>query len=306
MIISMVAAMSENRAIGRGGKLPWNIPADLARFKALTTGHVVVMGRKTYESIGHPLPGRTNIVLSREKTAITGCLVAASFQEAFELAAGEEEIFVIGGGELFREALPLAHRVYLTIVHCDYQGDTFFPEVPNSFLETGREEITDPPLHFSFVTLERVEQVGRDSDARELCRKGQVALNRELYYLARSCFEKASELESSPEISALLAFSLVKTGTEPEVGLALAQKALEREPNNPAIYLNLGRIQALAGQRDAALDSFRLGIQVGGGEEFLEELATHGPRQTPPIGALPRSNPVNKYLGMLLRRFGKK
>lgn len=155
MIVSLIAAMAENRVIGRDGALPWHLPADLARFKALTIGHPVIMGRKTFTAIGRPLPGRLNIVLSRQPMfRPAGVVVARSFAEALALASGAAEVFICGGGELYREALPLAERVYLTIIHRAYPGDTTFPELSANFVETDRQEVPDdPPL--SWVTYQR-------------------------------------------------------------------------------------------------------------------------------------------------------
>ncbi|RZA04168.1 MAG: dihydrofolate reductase [Proteobacteria bacterium] len=131
-MLSMIVAMSDNRVIGIENRLPWNIPEDLKRFKKITSGHPIVMGRKTFESIGRPLPNRTNIVVTRNKDyRAEGVAVCGSLGEALEWAAraaGSEEIFVIGGGELFKEALPKADRIYLTEVKWPYEGDAFFPE----------------------------------------------------------------------------------------------------------------------------------------------------------------------------------
>ncbi len=131
MRIALVAAMAENRVIGSSNCIPWCLPDDLKRFKEVTMGHPVVMGRKTYDSIGHPLPGRRNIVISRQQDLrLEGCDVVSSLGEALELAKkdGGEEVDVIGGGEIYRQALPLADRMYLTVVHGTFAGDTFFPE----------------------------------------------------------------------------------------------------------------------------------------------------------------------------------
>lgn len=130
MKISLIAALDENGGIGHHGRLPWRLSADLRRFKNLTMGHHLVMGRKTWESIGRPLPGRTLIVVTRKSGYLAeGCFVVNSFQSALEiaLARGETELFVIGGGELYRLALPKAHRMYLTRVHAVVPADVFFP-----------------------------------------------------------------------------------------------------------------------------------------------------------------------------------
>jgi dihydrofolate reductase len=128
MILSILVAAAENDVIGREGRLPWHMPADLRRFKRLTMGHAIVMGRRTYESIGGALPGRRSIVLSRDPSfAPSGIEVARSLDAALSACAGEEEVFVIGGESLFREALPRATRIYLTRVHAEVDGDVRFP-----------------------------------------------------------------------------------------------------------------------------------------------------------------------------------
>jgi dihydrofolate reductase len=134
MRISIIVAVAENGVIGREGKLPWHLPADLGRFKRLTMGHTIIMGRRTWESIGRPLPGRRMVVVSRQPDyhIDEGSVVtAASLDEALKSAelAGDKEAFIIGGAELFREALPLADRLYCTRVHAAVVGDTLFPEV---------------------------------------------------------------------------------------------------------------------------------------------------------------------------------
>lgn len=155
MIISLIASMSENRVIGRDNAIPWDIPADRRRFREITMGHPLIMGRRTFESIGRPLPGRTTIVLTRRSDYHpSGCLVAPGLTDALALCAGADEIFVCGGEELYREALPLAQRLYLTIVNGDWQGDTYFPEFGREFKETCREDVTYP-VPLIFLVLER-------------------------------------------------------------------------------------------------------------------------------------------------------
>ena len=132
MRISIIAAVAENGVIGRSGALPWRLSSDLQRFKQLTMGHTVIMGRRTWESIGRALPGRRMVVVSRQpgyRVGIEEVRVAASIKDALDIAeaAGEEEAFIIGGAELYREAFPMADRLYLTIVMADVEGDTFFP-----------------------------------------------------------------------------------------------------------------------------------------------------------------------------------
>ena len=126
---SLIVAMTRRAVIGRGGTLPWKLSADLQRFKALTMGHHILMGRKTYESLGRPLPGRTSVVITRQaKLSLPPeVLVAHSLVAALKLAAHDDQPFVIGGGEIFREALLPAQRMYVTWVEANLEGDTFFP-----------------------------------------------------------------------------------------------------------------------------------------------------------------------------------
>jgi len=159
-VISLIAAVTDNGVIGRGGGMPWHLPADLAHFKRTTQGKPIVMGRKTFEAIGRPLPGRRNIVVSRRSGfAPAGVETAGSLADALALAGDAEEVMVIGGGELYREALPLARRLYLTRIHAAIEGDTRFPELdPADWRETGREERPADERNdhaLSFVTLER-------------------------------------------------------------------------------------------------------------------------------------------------------
>lgn len=126
--VSLIVAMSENRAIGRGNGLPWHLPDDLKHFKRLTTGHAVIMGRKTYDSMGRPLPDRRNIVVTRRADfQAEGVQVAHDINQAIALA-GEGEVFIIGGAEIYRAAMPYVARMYITLVHAEIEGDTFFPE----------------------------------------------------------------------------------------------------------------------------------------------------------------------------------
>jgi len=150
-MISLVVAMSENRVIGIENRLPWNIPEDLKRFKKITSGHPSIMGRKTFESIGRPLPNRTNIVITRQKDyRVEGVVTVFSLDEALDWAGrspGSDEIFVIGGGEIFRQILPRAKRIYLTEVEWPFEGDTFFPDFDEgNYKETLREKLSDSPI----------------------------------------------------------------------------------------------------------------------------------------------------------------
>lgn len=128
--VSLIVAAADNGIIGRNGHLPWHLPDDLQRFKAVTLGHAIVMGRLTYESIGRPLPGRRNIVLSRDHDYhAAGVEVAGSLDDALASAADEEQVFIIGGAALFIEALPIVDRIYLTRVHAAVEGDVSFPNL---------------------------------------------------------------------------------------------------------------------------------------------------------------------------------
>ncbi len=130
MRLSLIVAMSENRVIGRNGQLPWRLSADLRRFKRLTMGHHIIMGRRTFESIGRLLPGRTMVVVTRQTDYQAGeAMVAHGVEEALRLAAGDEQAFIIGGGEVYRQTLPAVDRIYMTLVHTQVQGDAFFPEL---------------------------------------------------------------------------------------------------------------------------------------------------------------------------------
>jgi len=157
--VSLIAAMAENRAIGIDNRLPWYLPADLKRFKALTMGHTMILGRKTFDSIGGiPLPGRPTIVVTRQpEYNPPGVQVAHTVEEALDLAQGDE-VFVGGGEEIFRMALDRADRLYLTVIHKEFPGDTFFPEIdPAVWRLTGQEdyEATATTPAFSFQVYDR-------------------------------------------------------------------------------------------------------------------------------------------------------
>jgi dihydrofolate reductase len=135
MRISIIAAVAENGVIGRGGQLPWHLSADLQRFKHLTMGHTIIMGRRTWESIGRALPGRRTVIVTRQpnyRIDDAGVAVAAKLDEALQIAeaAGDSEAFIVGGAELYREALPRADRLYFTRVRANVEGDILFPEIP--------------------------------------------------------------------------------------------------------------------------------------------------------------------------------
>ena len=163
MIISMVAAMAANRVIGRNNKMPWHLPADLKHFKQVTLGKPVVMGRKTFESIGRVLPGRRNIVISRsEPVDAKGAEWVKSLSDALALLKGAEEVMIIGGGEIYRQCLPMASRLYLTEIDLTTEGDAFFPD----YHSVGQWQLSADVLHLAdaenshqcrFITLERTD-----------------------------------------------------------------------------------------------------------------------------------------------------
>jgi dihydrofolate reductase len=159
--ICLIAALAANGVIGKNNALPWHLPADLKHFKALTLGHPVVMGRKTYESIGRPLPGRRNLVITRNRGySAQDCEVVHSLDAAIAACRGAQEIFVIGGAELYRESLPRAHCLELTEIRANVEGDTTFPEFSRSeWHETGREIHGDEagiPFRYDFARYERI------------------------------------------------------------------------------------------------------------------------------------------------------
>ena len=262
------------------------------------------MGRKTFESIGRALPGRRTIVLTRGAGEFEGCEIARSLPEALGAIEGDEEVFICGGEQVFREALPLCQRIYLTVVHGSYRGDVHFPEIPESFVELQREERRDvsPPL--SFLVFEKVDRIQPGSDMQELLKKGREAMQRQLYYLARRCFEQALAVEDSAQTASDLAYCMARSGGDYQTALQLALKALEDDRKNPHMHLNLGRVQILSGAKQEGLDTLRKGLQLGGGQEFLAELQRFGTRTPPPLRSLPRNHPLNRYLGIMLHRMG--
>ncbi len=159
MVLSIIVAVAQNHAIGKENQLLWHISEDLKYFKQITSGHTVVMGRKTFESIGKPLPNRRNIIISRSMEPREGVEVAASLDAAVALCKNEDEVFVIGGGTIYREVLPLANRLYYTEVHADYDADTFFPAIDkNRWKEISRQDFSHGdkfPTPFSFVVYEK-------------------------------------------------------------------------------------------------------------------------------------------------------
>ena len=130
-MLTIIAAASENNALGKDNQLVWHLPDDFKRFKSLTSGHYIVMGRKTFESFPKPLPNRTHIIITRQKDyeVPEGCLVASSLKKAIDLCPKEEEVFIIGGGEIYKQSIEIADKIDLTRVHTTIEADTFFPEI---------------------------------------------------------------------------------------------------------------------------------------------------------------------------------
>lgn len=166
MMVSLIVAVSENNVIGKDNDLIWNLPNDMKFFKQKTQGHVVIMGRKNYESIPEkfrPLPNRTNIIITRQKNYhAPGCHIVDSIEQALDLAqqVQDDEPFIIGGGQIYQLALEqnLVHRIYLTRVHDHFEGDTFFPELPSQWKEIQKLKHPADEKHscgFSFITLEK-------------------------------------------------------------------------------------------------------------------------------------------------------
>jgi dihydrofolate reductase len=174
MIISLIAAVSENNIIGGGNTLLWNLPEDMKHFRDKTRGHTVIMGRKTFESIGKPLPDRKNIVITRDKNYLShGVDIVESLDEALRVASLEQgrefeenqdevEIFIIGGGEIYRQAIGRANKLYITEVHQDFKGDTLFPVIDKSIWEeTSREDRKvdeNNSIPYSFVEYKKIDK----------------------------------------------------------------------------------------------------------------------------------------------------
>lgn len=159
MKISLIVAMASNRAIGLNGQMPWHLSADLKRFKQITMGSPILMGRKTFEAIGRPLPGRDNIVISRDTNyQQPGCRAFSDIDRVLQACADCPELFVIGGATLYEAMLPYADYLYLTEINKNFAGDTFFPEIePSQWREIAREDVQDDQavdFSYSFVTME--------------------------------------------------------------------------------------------------------------------------------------------------------
>lgn len=154
-MICLIVAHTTNRVIGKDGRIPWKIPGEQKRFKELTTGNAVIMGRRTYEEIGRPLPGRLNIVVSRTKD-FTGenLLTAPDLQTAIQMA-GDRDVFVSGGRQLYKEAIEIADVLYITEIEMETEGDTFFPLFDHSLFDRAVEATFDTPVKYSYVTYVR-------------------------------------------------------------------------------------------------------------------------------------------------------
>ncbi|QNM85609.1 dihydrofolate reductase [Polaribacter pectinis] len=160
-MITIIAAIAKNNALGKDNDLIWHLPADLKRFKKITSGHSILMGRNTFESIGKPLPNRTSIIITRNKNYFKdGCLIAHSIEEALELASDEKEIFIIGGAQIYKEAMQknLVDQLDITIVHEEFDADAFFPIIDSTWKEISREDFKADEKNkfdFSFVSYQK-------------------------------------------------------------------------------------------------------------------------------------------------------
>ena len=159
-MITIIAAIANNNALGKDNQLIWHLSADLKRFKKLTTGHHIIMGRKTFESIGKPLPNRTTIIITRNKDyKQEGCLVAHSLNEALKMVKNDDSPFIIGGAQIYKEAIKIVDKLDITFVHHDFEADVFFPEINNKiWKETSREYFKADKINkldYSFVSFER-------------------------------------------------------------------------------------------------------------------------------------------------------
>ena len=154
-MITLIAACSKNRVIGKDNQLIWKVPGDLKRFKELTTSHPILMGRKTFESIGKPLPNRTNIVITRDKNwKHEGCLVYNNFEDVLSIFE-KQNLFIIGGGEIYKMLINLSDRIELTLIDKDFEGDTYFPEIDSHWTVENIESQSCPEFDYSYITYIR-------------------------------------------------------------------------------------------------------------------------------------------------------
>jgi len=159
-MVTIIAAIGRNRALGKNNDLIWHLPADLRRFKKVTRGHHIIMGRKTYESLGKPLPNRTNIIVSRNPDyKAEGCVVVSSLEEALKTAKADPNPYVLGGAEIYKQALSIADFMDLTLVHADFEADAFFPDFSlENWKEIGRQDFEkdeENPYDYSFVQYKK-------------------------------------------------------------------------------------------------------------------------------------------------------
>lgn len=157
--LSIIVAIAKDGVIGVDNTLPWHLPEDLKRFRALTMGHHIIMGRKTYDSLGRLLPGRTTVIVTRNKDYhVEGALIAHSLEQAIALCKNDDEVFLIGGAELYQAGLSLANKLYITEIDLDVTGDAYFPQIPASqWQEIAREaHVSEKGLNFSYVTYMRI------------------------------------------------------------------------------------------------------------------------------------------------------
>lgn len=159
-MLTIIAAVAKNNALGKNNQLIWHLPADLKRFKKITSGHHVIMGRKTFESLGKPLPNRTTIIITRNTNfKAAGCIIVNSLTEAVKIAAIDENPFILGGAEIYKQAMDVADILDLTIVHKEFDADVFFPEIdPTIWKETSREDLKADDKNkydYSFVTFKK-------------------------------------------------------------------------------------------------------------------------------------------------------
>lgn len=161
-MITIIAAIANNNALGKNNKLIWHLPADLIRFKKTTLNHFVIMGRKTFESLNKPLPNRTNVVVTRNKSyKAEGCIVVHSLKEAIEVSKDEENVFILGGAKIYEQAIEFADKLDLTLVHHTFEADAFFPEIDKTiWKETSRQNLKADEKNkydYSFVTYTKKE-----------------------------------------------------------------------------------------------------------------------------------------------------
>lgn len=157
MIISIIAAVSKNNVIGRDGKIPWHIPGEQKRFRELTTGKTIIIGRKSFEEIGRPLPDRKTVVLSKTKNySAENCITVDSFSKALELLENEKEVFIAGGAEVYKAALPYAEYIYLTVIDRCFEGNVYFPDFNKDDFTVIYEQRVEGPIPYTYYTYKRI------------------------------------------------------------------------------------------------------------------------------------------------------